>query len=691
MASKFILMKTLFLFAAMYFFLPFLKSQDCNDLESWGKLLEAEFPGVNLGSIRSGSAQSNRMLFNLYSDKYFLPISSKPYDELSPRSRQASASRLKRCQRKKTNLQAGTKLWLNYFGTGPLANEREAPLVAQRVGELRVLRKRYDGILKDLRSGDMEYLEVQRLKQVVGREFALLLPSEISSMVDALAAVGTELADKSLLAKATKLEKIAPNLALVARLSAFARVNAALYQASTPATRSKAESIVSQKLDETLAVVLAEERTRLEAISLTDPDALKDYFLFDKRIREIYSETMSHARVKQLMKLANARKTTYIAGQRSALETEIDGATTEKSLLDLMNFLDKLEKGNPDVVALQQRTNERLVSVRNQLQREAQARQVAENKRQQAAMQEAQARAAAANAGKQKVAALRDRLRLKYGVNFPTIEQLFYVKAYGAPIVGRVNDATQNQFINYVENLGYMLANRDRELYSNSNRFKNRRGYVISTHRILDKSKEKTIFFSSSLTIINAPRDIIELYHLELTNLYRPIDAIRKQPVAMAPTGDFESNNYVESGGTLYSVNVDEGNLSVSALDNLDALFDVMAGETSPGALKITGFTDKTHLNLAPGEKVTLKASGSVKLGVFAGTSSPAGVDGFRAYNVVSNLPHGALIGRFTGGQWFLVGRGGTFTAPKGGTLRLIINDKDRRNNEGAYEVTYRQ
>ncbi len=686
-------MKTLPIFAilCLLFSCAQLRSQDCNDLENWGELLEAEFPGLNFGAIRSGSAQSNRMLFNLYSDKYFLPVSGKPYDELSARGRQSSGARLKRCQRKKTSLQSGTKLWMNYFGTGPLTNEREAPLVAQRVGELRVLRKRYDGILNDLRSGDMEYLEVQRLKQVAGREFALLLPSEIKTLTDALAASGTELADKSLLAKASQLDEVTPSLALLARLTAFDGVNAALFQAATPAAQTQVKATIRQKIDKTLALVLAAEQTKLAAISLTDPDALKDYFLFDQQIASTYAETMSHPRVKQLLKQVNERKTNFVAGQRSVLEAEIAGATTEKPLLDLVNFLAKLEAGNSDIVALQLKAKSRLVIVRARLQQEEQARRLAEQKREQAARREAQARTATANAGKRKVAALREELRLKYGVNFPTIEQLFYVKAYGEAIKGRVNDATQNQFINYVENMGYMLANKNRELYSNSNRFKNRRNYVISTHRIMDKQKVKTIFFSASLTILNAPRDIVELYHLELTNLYRPIDAIRKQPLTNAPAGDFESKSYVESGGTLYSVNMFEGNLSVSALDNLEVLFDVMAGETAPGTLKITGFTDKTHLNLSPGGKVKLKASGSVKLGVFAGTSGPAGVNGFRAYNVVANLPHGALIGRFNGGEWFLIGRGGTFTAPKGGTLRMIINDKDRRNNEGTYAVEYRE
>jgi hypothetical protein len=683
-------MKTLpvLLVTCLLFVFTSLRGQDCNDLENWGKMLEAEFPDVNMSGIRSGSRESNRMVFNLYSDKFFVPVSGKPFDQLSAGARAAKGTKVRRGERKTTALQSGTHLWMNYVGTAPLGNGREAELVIKAVVEIRALRKRYAGIMNDLGSGDVEYNEVQRLKRVASQEFALLLPSEINQLLDALKTVGSEVADKSLLAKANMLNGDIPSPTLSHRLANFANANAILYKAATPAGRSAADDIIRANLDQTLAEIFVLERAKLDAISLTDPDALKNCLTLEQRIRTTYNRLLNNTHVKAFFKDLTDRKTTYVAGQRKVFESEIASATNEKMLGDLINFLAKLETGNSDVQALQQQADQRLTVVRLQAQRKKQASQLAENKRQQAAVQEARARGAVAKENKQKVAALRNQLRLNYGVNLPTIEQLFYVKAYGSPIKGRPSDATKNQFINYVENMGYMLENQDRKLYADNNRFKNRLGYRLATSRIIGKNG-KSQFYAANLVIENAPRDLIELYHLELTTQYRPIDALRKQPFAGTPVGDFESNTYVESGGTLYSVQVDEGNLVVTAFDNLDATFDVMAGESSPGTLEITGFTDKTHLTLVPGEKVSLKASGSISLGVFAGTSGPAGVAGFRAYNVVSGLPHGALIGRFGSGKWFLVGNGGIFSAPQGGTLRLIINDKDRRNNEGSYLVGY--
>lgn len=88
------------------------------------------------------------------------------------------------------------------------------------------------------------------------------------------------------------------------------------------------------------------------------------------------------------------------------------------------------------------------------------------------------------------------------------------------------------------------------------------------------------------------------------------------------------------------------------------------------------------------GQKINIRASGSVFLGGFAGNSGPEGISGFQGYSFISNLRHGALIFRSgSNGTWKAVGRGGLFTADDSGVLEFIVNDKGYSNNSGFYNV----
>lgn len=662
--------------------------QNCSDLENWGKLLETEFPNVNMASIRSGGGMSNRMLYNLYSDKYFLPVSNTAFDQLSSRARMAKAGKLKRCERRQTSLQQGTKLWLNYFGISPLISDQQAHLVKQKVVELRALRERYHQVLGEIEAKDLEYAELQRLKQVFAREYALLMPSEIQVMAAALESAGTELADKSLLAKANTLAVEAPTVELLTKLADFPRQQAALYQAATPAAKREATEIIEKAQDNTLAVTLKPQQEKLKNLSLTDPSELFRYILFKKEIQKTYRSALNHPRTVEFLEALKERTVSFVAAQQEIFSDEIGRNSDEKQIKDLVFFLDELNTSNPKVVALQSKARAKLEEVKNR--RLESERKLAETKRKEkeAAQRKAQAQANAQKAAERRIATRRQQLRLKYGANLPTLEELFYVKALGLPIIGRVEESTKNKFINYVEGMGYMLTNKDRKLYKDSNRFKNRNGYRITTFRAGD-DRGVYQYFNAALYIQNAPRDIVELYHQELVTLYRPHDQPLKRAYTGTPVGDFKSERYVKSGGTFYSLSVKDGQLTVNASDNYKAWLDVMAGEVKPGTIEVTGWTDKTHFKLEPGQKITLRASGQVKLGVFAGKSGPGGINGFQIYSEVKDLPHGALIGRFEGGEWFLVGRGGTFSSPGRGSLRLIINDKDRLNNSGTYLVDY--
>ena len=96
----------------------------------------------------------------------------------------------------------------------------------------------------------------------------------------------------------------------------------------------------------------------------------------------------------------------------------------------------------------------------------------------------------------------------------------------------------------------------------------------------------------------------------------------------------------------------------------------------------------RTEMYVKKGEKISIKASGRVTLGVFAGSGGPRGIQGFEIYSIVRDYPHGSLIAKIgDNGPWYYIGNGKTITADNSGYLKLYVNDVDSKNNSGGFAV----
>lgn len=127
-----------------------------------------------------------------------------------------------------------------------------------------------------------------------------------------------------------------------------------------------------------------------------------------------------------------------------------------------------------------------------------------------------------------------------------------------------------------------------------------------------------------------------------------------------------------------------------------------VTGESSPASVEnsiarrvgtnkiiVDSHTSGTQITLKSGNVVSISATGTVRLGAFAGVGGPDGINGFTGYNRVDGFRHGALLGRIGDGPWFFVGSNGSFTADRNGSLSLIINDGAVSDNEGSFVVEY--
>jgi len=101
-------------------------------------------------------------------------------------------------------------------------------------------------------------------------------------------------------------------------------------------------------------------------------------------------------------------------------------------------------------------------------------------------------------------------------------------------------------------------------------------------------------------------------------------------------------------------------------------------------------------------EQVTVKAgdtlkvqeiSGQINFGPIVGLLEPSGetrgLFGFdlSRYSVASELPHGAVLYKFTNQKWNILEPNSTIIFPADGSINLEVNDKEKSNNYGYFVV----
>lgn len=111
------------------------------------------------------------------------------------------------------------------------------------------------------------------------------------------------------------------------------------------------------------------------------------------------------------------------------------------------------------------------------------------------------------------------------------------------------------------------------------------------------------------------------------------------------------------------------------------------------GTLYVDSDSRRTSIFLNAGDKIKLTASGTIRLGAFAGETGPSGINGFEDYSYYRNLKHGSLIYYITNGiDDISVNQVGTekmIYANKSGYLYILINDYKTEDNEGYFLVDF--
>lgn len=100
-----------------------------------------------------------------------------------------------------------------------------------------------------------------------------------------------------------------------------------------------------------------------------------------------------------------------------------------------------------------------------------------------------------------------------------------------------------------------------------------------------------------------------------------------------------------------------------------------------------------TGVSVKRGDKITIKADGTIRFGLFAGSGGANGISFNPRYNFFTNIPHGQLIARIKQpgmrdlDGWFSVGEEREIIAQNSGILEFAVNDRQQRDNVGKFRI----
>lgn len=289
------------------------------------------------------------------------------------------------------------------------------------------------------------------------------------------------------------------------------------------------------------------------------------------------------------------------------------------------------------------------------------------------------------NEYKSVVVSQRKTLERKYNVILPKIEDLHTALYYFKTLInssGKYNKNDAYKFTNYIQGKGYIRNLKNN--ISDIEIFKNHKGYLINCAS--KKDDNGRFYHSVSLNVPNASKDLYNLYAKEIVSYYKNLEI-----------GDYDPNKspegglFYESGNTIYQIEYKSNKtLRVIAINNDDFEYDLPAERVGFNSFKIDSRPSFVYLYINKGDIIDFSVYGNMKLGFFAGYSSPSGINGYTIYNRVKGFKHGALLGKIgKNGNWFLIGKKTRMKAEETGTLYVTINDKQISDNDGHYTLTY--
>ncbi|EPR71072.1 hypothetical protein [Cyclobacterium qasimii] len=342
-------------------------AQSCSSIEEWDILITNEFPNVDTNTINSGGKTSNRILYNLYSDKYFIPFSNKSFEKLSFNSGVKTWKKLRNCRSKNKYQNLKNIGWITHFGLSPLSNEIAFNQVKKKSGEINNLRGEYNRIVNKFESGDVSYDELIRYKKLANTSFNSLMPSEVDHFLKLILENESTIANKSLLQSANQYTLREGNLNTLNDLENFKQLNQKMYAQANDDTRKVVTTILSDKKSAVLEVLMQNESNRLRQIG-SGEIGLVNINSFFKNFENLYSKYQNYNSVNILYQDVVIGKTKIVSDLKENVSNKIANAKTPNQINDIESkYLSNTNKEDQMIVLINNYLLARKNTILNQI------------------------------------------------------------------------------------------------------------------------------------------------------------------------------------------------------------------------------------------------------------------------------------------------------------------------------------
>lgn len=660
-------MKKWFLFVLICNISPNLIAQKCDDFSKLYGTVIKEFPEASYDKPTKDRKLFDRISYNLISDKHFLPIGKKSFVDLSEKEVEKLKKKLFKC----TDVNGCWQLRDYLYQIFLSSNFSVAKSNVKRIRTQRVKFNETKTYLKD----DLSFEELVKQEKSINSNFGLLTTIEINEISDLINSKKVAAADKDLLLKKDYISSLPDNFSSLSQLDDFKYNNSQLYKYASSIVKTELGALIENKKQQVLESLADFEKEKLEntRFEISDIETVNKVFV---SLKDTYRKYDDYNSVKSIYEHYKKKKTYFISTNAYEIANKAEDYYTVRELDGLYNQYLSNTNLTPNIEKLDDFITSRKERIQKYLREKEEERRRKELARENLIKE-----------NRALVARKRKELKIKHESNLPTFDELHYILQSYLKLInidGKYNVDDANDFIRLVENKGYMRK-RTTNISSDDETFENGRGFTIEASAFGSFDSEHLAFVS--LSIPKASKELIQLYKLELTSGFRGVNKTSMNPSEIPQNDDF----FLNSGRTIYNLKVDErGTLIATANRNTDAHWPIICERTNQNTLKVSSFCTYSDLYIKEGQTITLKVSGRIKVGAWAGYSGPNGINGYTNYNKVRRYKHGALLGKIgKDGEWFLIGGHKSIIAQKSGRLYVTINDIDINNNEGYYEINH--
>jgi hypothetical protein len=164
--------------------------------------------------------------------------------------------------------------------------------------------------------------------------------------------------------------------------------------------------------------------------------------------------------------------------------------------------------------------------------------------------------------------------------------------------------------------------------------------------------------------------------------------------LTMSPAASASDTTEIDNGSVMVG---DENSGTVINNSGGDVIVNEIAVSPTPAVYEVWEVSDRVTTNICvqKGDVVSVSAKDGISVGAFLGWVEPDGIDSglggasLDEYDIYPEFSHGALLCKLdTEERWMECGTALEFQAQFDGCIQFDVNDNEKENNSGSFEVS---